>query len=216
MPEFRSPQERVQERIDAAVRGERGAQRRVVSYRVFEADAEPVDRLIPPHTRARGDMPDEDEVAGRMTRSGAPINAAAQMVEVDSGVLALIAAGADAGTTGTLCQQSRPIDGWPRVADSQSWARPGVTGTLSGFLGTRKIGGVQQMRVQYTLGHLRGKVTVNAQIHYEGPSPGDGRARVFLVPFTLEDGARRYLVVVFETAREVGDAASPMTRRPAA
>ena len=49
------------------------------------------------------------------------------------------------------------------------------------------------MRVQYTLGHLRGKVTVNAQIHYEGPSPGDGRARVFLVPFTLEDGARRYL-----------------------
>ena len=106
VPEFRSPQERVQERIDDAVRGARGAQRRVVSYRVFEADAEPVDRLIPPHTRARGDMPDEDEVAGRTTRTGAPINAAAQMVEVDSGVLALIVEGADAGTTGMLCHRA--------------------------------------------------------------------------------------------------------------
>ena len=111
VPEFRSPHERVQERIDDAVRGARGAQRRVVSYRVFEADAEPVDRLIPPHTRTRGDMPDEDEVAGRTVRTGAPINAAAQMVEVDSGVLELIVAGADTGTTGMLCQQRRQIDG---------------------------------------------------------------------------------------------------------
>ena len=171
-----------------------------MTYRIFEADAQAVDRLIPPDTRSRGDMPDADEVAGRQTRSGAPINAATQMAEVDADVIAQLAADADADSSGILCSQSRHVSWWPKVADSQSWARPGgATGGMGGFLGIRTVRGVQEVRIQYMLNQLQGSVSVNAQLYYEGPAPTNGRARVFLVPFALEDGARRYLVAAFET-----------------
>jgi tRNA A-37 threonylcarbamoyl transferase component Bud32 len=200
-PRFRAAQSVVQQNIDTAVRGNRASVRNVVRYSVFEADARAVDDLIPPHTRTRGDMPDEDEAAGRTTRTGAPINAAAQMAEVDAGVASDLAASADACTSGgVLASQRRSIGAWPRTADSQSWSRyGGVTGAITGFLGTRTVRGVPQIRAQYMLSHLRGSVSVNAQLYYEGRAPGEGRARVFLVPFALQDGARRYLVAAFET-----------------
>jgi|GEM_PF-6980133 predicted Ser/Thr protein kinase len=198
VPKFHDPQATIQDRIDAAVRGTRGTESRQVTYRVFEADAQAVDRLIPPDTRSRGDMPDADEVAGRQTRSGSPINAATQMAEVDAKVIAQLAADTDADSSGVLCSQSRHVNSWPKVADSQSWARPnGATGGMSGFLGIRTVRGVQEIRIQYMLAQLQGSVSVNTQLYYEGPAPSNGRARVFLVPFALSDGARRYLMAVF-------------------
>jgi len=190
-------------------------------YRVFEAEAAVVDRLIPPDTRGPGMMPSVKP----LTDFGHPVSernvgsfkmtvkegiTESQMAQISANTLqALI--DSVAAKPGLLKDQRRMVHSWPLVADSWSCslADTDFFGNCggTGFLGARRKNGVLQARIECSvsdgLDALRAQspLRVNSRILYEGAAPTNG-ALAFLVPLLRHDDVPRYLVCLFEITPE--------------
>jgi tRNA A-37 threonylcarbamoyl transferase component Bud32 len=205
--------------VSRAVRPESSASAEF-HYRVFEAEAAVVDRLIPPATRRPGVMPS----VRPLTRSGQPIShqrigdfqmtvqegrTESAMAEISSDTVQALVAGM-AARPGLVKDQRRMIYSWPMVADSWSYSRsdPALSGSCSGhgFLGVRRRNEVLQVRLECSVYDglivpgAQPPLSVHADILYEGKAPANG-ALAFLVPFLRQDSPPRYLVWLFEIAR---------------
>ena len=172
---------------------------RHIRNRVFECDAETVNRLVPPGVRAPVTIPE------KLSLGGATNGAVAESAEIDAGTLAslLPAAGAP---TGLLRDSTREVPWWPQVADTWGYANAdagrSITGGAGGFIGLRRQNGVLQLRTEYQVHHGGGEGTASSILFYEGNAAPAGRARVFFVPLTQKNGGSRYLVVTFEPVTE--------------
>lgn len=106
------------------------------------------------------------------------------------------------GMAELLLDRQNRVPWWPQVASSGSFSRPdGTGGGVSGFLGVRVRRGQIDLRVEHTLTYMpAGGEPVNAKLYYEGPAPGEGRARAFLIPFAGRNGDPRCLVALYTLA----------------
>jgi serine/threonine protein kinase len=173
--------------------------------RVFEADAEFVNSVVPLDTRESSTMPEDGSV-----RHGNLSSNPAEMAEISQDTLVSLLNN-DAEGVALLTENRRkvPFVFWPRLAQAMSYAGTNGVGSLGGFVGVKSERGKLRLRLEYRLTHLH-RSTVTSEIFYEGIAPQANRARVFLVPFTRTDGAARCLVAAFETgAAEQQDSATP-------
>lgn len=186
-------------------------------YRVFEAEAALVDRLIPADTRGPGVMPSVKP----LTDFGQPVSerqvgdfkmtvkvglTESQAAEIGAGTLRALLDGM-AAKPGLLKEQRRTIGSWPLVADSwsSSLADTNFFGSSggTGFLGARRKNGILQARMEGSVSHgldalhAQPPLGVYSRILYEGNAPTNG-ALVFLVPFLRHNDTPRYFVWLFE------------------
>lgn len=170
--------------------------------RVFEVDADLVDSLIPDISRDRGAMPDSklDTPASITRMVGSPLTSISQTAEIDPDVLAKLLTSGATGP-GILVDKQREVTWWPHLASTWGYSRVGEffgSGGATGTLGFRQHHGIAQLRVEYRVNHsLNTKLRADAEIIWEGAAPPSGRARAFFVPFSHQDGAARYLVIIF-------------------
>lgn len=186
-------------------------------YRVFEAEAALVDRLIPADTRRPGVMPSVKP----LTDFGQPVSerhvgdfkmtvkeglTESQVAEIGADTLRALLDGM-AAKPGLLKEQRRTIGSWPLVADSwsSSLADTNFFGSSggTGFLGARRKNGILQARMECSVSHgldalhAQPPLGVYSRILYEGNAPTNG-AVAFLVPFLRHNDTPRYFVWLFE------------------
>jgi len=174
-------------------------------YRVFEADAALVDKLIPPASRFTVSAP-SDEFTISLGGVG---YADAQAAKISRETLDSLLAGLSENH-GMLEEQSRGVgsDWWrPGLADSWNYSCSdlnGLTGSGDGrgFLGFGHFHGTDEIRVAYYVDHsldLSGhdSVNVHSKLFYQGDIPAS-HTLAFLAPFSRSDHSAHYLVVVFE------------------
>ncbi len=173
-----------------------------IHYRVFEAPAQLIDRLIPPTSRQSAELPDPDATP-KSDYSGSPFTASTQTVQVSDPLLLSIFHELHDGTLTALADGARHIDYWPRVADSWSYsfADPKLSGGGSGilFLGVRNEHSQLQLRVEGTVFHsINTAVGLQSYIMWHGNAPPPGTERLFLTPFTRKTGEAEYLIIAYE------------------
>jgi serine/threonine protein kinase len=158
--------------------------------RVFEADAAQVDRMVPAEQRRTE--------AGRGWETS----------EISPETLNLLLNGM-ASKPGLLVDRQRTFSGWPRVADSWTYAgtsqADGAIGGGAGFLGVRRKDALLQVRIDYKLEHKTNtRDPLNVHILYEGVTPQTG-ILAFIVPLAGKDVTARHLVLAFEAALRQAD-----------
>ena len=179
-----------------------------VRYRLFLVDAPVADRLVPSTTRERGDVADTGGGTEWM-RVKPPPNAATSTAEVSAAVLGeLLRTGNSGGEAPVLLAQSRRVTMWPRLADSQSFARAtphDITVSMGGFVGADPRFDPKRLRCEYAVTLLGRDTSFSGGIQYEGAAPAPGNARVFLMPVRI-GGAPKCLVIAFEVPPQITDA----------
>ncbi len=206
-------------------------------YRIFEAEATLVDRLIPPATRTPGVMlsvkpltdfgrPVSERQVGSFKMRVQEGITESQMAEINADTLRALLDGM-AAEPGLLTEQRRMIRSWPLVADSWGCSRADANFFGSsggpGFLGARRKNGVLQARIECSVSdgldarHAHPPLRVYSRILYEGNAPTNG-ALAFLVPFLRHNDVPRYLVCLFEITDKAAprSADTAFTRNPAA
>jgi len=155
-----------------------------IRYRVFEAPADIVDKVVPNANRSQLD------------------SSAYSVAQVSATDLELLLKSISA-RPGLLVDHSRRISWWPRIADSWSYSR--ADGTLlgggggAGFLGVRQKRGIREIRIEYDVTHsINTRETIQLKVLYEGAISGE--AIVLLKPFEREDGTRLVHVLAFEAS----------------
>ena len=203
-------------------------------WRVFEADAELVDRLIPAGQRQRGVQSNAKAYGKYNDYGGSKIvnngrNSFKVTVskgpEIDSWVAEI---GPDTLTAlldgigkkpGILADGTQTISGvwWPSGMPT-IWSYSQQDGENAGFyrdgsggsnLAIRQLEGRNEIRIEGEIHHqtdLSEFVGITSRFLYEGKAPQND-ALAFLVPFFRNDNSEHYLVVVYE----VGSAASKIT-----
>jgi len=200
-------------------------------YRVFEADAALVDKLIPvaqrqcvaPSDVNSNSQDDLDSGGQSMGNFSVATHGTkftdAQMAEISSDTFNTLL-NAIGEKPGLLADQSRTIFSnfwWPGLADTWSYSRSSDkllgNGGGTGVLGLRVRNGQKEIRIEYNVGHTidltgRGTVDLNSKIFYAGKIPQNG-ALAFLVPFFRKDDSAHYLVVVYEVGSNASTTKSP-------
>ena len=196
-------------------------------YRVFEADAALVDKLIPAAQKRSGVQPgvafsdhhgegfDSSAYVGDFSVSthGAIVTAS-QMAEISRATLDKLLGGIGE-KPGLLADQTRTVSsGWwdPGLADVwiYVWAVGGLAnhGGGTGFLGFRQGNGQDEIRIECFVNHDIDKTwrdlsagiplqPLQSRFSYEGRIPHSG-ALAFLVPYFRKDDSAHYLVVAYE------------------
>jgi hypothetical protein len=168
-----------------------------LNYHVFEADADMVDRQVPFDAREPGNA---------VPRTGVytlaqPYTAVAQMAEIEGALLTNLVdhAATNSGLLVTTTKKGEEIYQWR--PDAWSYNNGEVAGKGEGFCGMGRDTRSTRFRIRYRVSHNAGasaRYPVNAEISYEGPTPPQGSARAFFIPFSREQQAK-YLVIVFST-----------------
>jgi len=166
-----------------------------VRYRAFEADADLVDKLVPPDSRMNGDSPGGPQIVNRST------NVVPEMAEVDPVTLTALSNGMS-GSPGLLMDQQRdvPFALWPDLADAYSGGGRNWGIGIGGALGVRREHGGLQFHLKEQVTYNNAPASLCAELFYEGSAPPPGHARTFFIPFANNTGARKYLVVMFEVS----------------
>jgi predicted Ser/Thr protein kinase len=166
-----------------------------LNYRVFEADAALVDRLVPFDVREPGNALSS---TGLYTLAPS-YTAVAQMAEVDGAVLTarLQNAATNSGLLVNATKEGRGIYQWR--SDHWSYTNAQASGKGEGFCGMGHDMQSARFRIRYQVSHIANgsaRYPATAEISYEGRTPPQGKARAFFIPFGREQQAK-YLVIVF-------------------
>jgi len=202
-------------------------------YRVFEADAALVDRLIPAGQRQHGVQSTAkayvkygDYGGSKMVNNGTnsfkvTINKgpeiASWVVQISPETLAALLGGIG-NKPGILAEGTQTISGvwWPRGMPT-IWTYIQQDGVLSGsgdgaiYLAIRRLNGQNEIRIEGEIHHstdLNEIVGVTSKFLYEG-NASQGGALTFLVPFFRKDNSEHYLVVVYEVDHKASATVAP-------
>jgi hypothetical protein len=196
------------------------AARAQIHTRVFEADANLVDELVPGPTRTTAQIQDSKEALriepSKAAQTAHAISRAAQTAEISAEVFArLLEDGAN--PPGVLDEEVREGAWWPKVATNSHYMRHGEVaggGNLDGFLGLWRDKGVLQLRVEYNGMHGMNSAYQVVTIVGEGRAPQPEAARVFFIPVSRTDGTARYLIIAVEVGNGTENAGGlPNVRR---
>jgi len=202
-------------------------------YRVFEADAALVDKLIPADQRMNGVSPTAKFLSqgvgdGRDFQSVGNFSVAthgyaftdSQVAEISPDTLQLLLAGI-ADKPGMLADQTDTISGvwWPDgTAGNWNYIRQDGVALLEGdgliALAYRHSNAQDEIRIEGAVNEDSnlmqggGNPGVHAKFLYEGNVPQND-ALAFLVPFFRKDNSAHYLVVVYEIGNLVNMANAP-------
>jgi len=202
-------------------------------YRVFEADAALVDKLIPAGQRKNGVSPTA-KFSSQGVGEGGDVKSAgnfsvatsgyaftySQVAEISPDTLqALLSSIGE--KPGVLADQTREVSGvwWPNgIGATWLYTRPDAAGFSSGnggiSLAYRHSNGQDEIRIEgavHQTGNLSlpgGNTDFHAKFLYEGNAPQNS-ALAFLVPFFQKDNSAHYLVVVYEIGNMVYTADAP-------
>jgi hypothetical protein len=164
-----------------------------VRYRVFEANASLVDRLIPAALREDG--------FNRASRTGdaAAARGKAQTAELDETTVGTLYANASTNSGFLADKRLAGMEVWS--ARGEAWNYSGQSGSGSGRGGLRLTDKNHsiQLGARYQVSHKSTGTPspVAAEISYQGEAPPPECARAFMLPFT-HDGRDVYLVIAFE------------------
>jgi hypothetical protein len=154
----------------------------VIRYKIFEAPATLVDRIVPAVNRA-------------------PIEGSTYLLA--QGTQADLTALQDGMVTGSglLVDHSRRIYFWPKQADAWTYAwsdeKSVGWGTGAGFLGVRSKGRRHEIRIEYRVGHdINSREPIQSKLTYEGPLSNS--VLIALMPFQRTDGEAVVHVIAFQ------------------
>jgi predicted Ser/Thr protein kinase len=198
-------------------------------YRVFEADAPLVDRLIPAAQRKPGIQPGVKSYIGNInstteTSNGGFSTTTHGHAETDSCAAEISAAILNVLLDGTgkkpgvLADETQNISGvwWPQGMVT-GWLYSHQEGGLvtigngTASLAVKQTDGQDEIRIEGEMTHtidLNPDQVIASKFLYEGNAPQNG-ALAFLVPFFRKKNSAHYLVVVYEIGNMVNTADAP-------
>jgi len=179
-----------------------------LNYKVFETDAGAVDRLVPLDLREPGNSLSS---AGVYTLAQ-PYTAVAQMAEIEDAVLTnlLEQAFTNSGLLVNATRKGTEIYQWR--SDTWSYDNSEASGKGEGFCGMGRDRQSMRFRIRYRVSHNASnsaRYPISAEISYEGPTPPQGKARAFFIPFS-RDQQSKYLAIAFGAKAASQDTNEPV------
>jgi serine/threonine protein kinase len=167
-----------------------------LNYQVFEADADIVDHLIPFDAREPG----KSITAAGVYTLAPSYTAAAQTAEIDNALLSALIeqAATNSGILVNATKKGEEIYEWR--PDTWTYTNADVSGRGEGFCGMGRNMRSTVFRISYKVIHNvsgNARYPLSAEISYEGPTPPEGKARAFVIPFS-RDQHSKYLVIAFD------------------
>jgi hypothetical protein len=183
--------------------------------RIFEADQQLVDKLIPIEQRRPGVVEDPNRpspIIRNKTPAAKHNLVDSQVADIDRQTLESLLAGIPA-KSGLLLDDQRPASGnwWnPGLADTWVYIKhrsPTDTGIGGGFFGFRRTNDVTEIRIDYSdVRHQINGLPVESRFLYEGKLSESGLL-AGLVPL---NASAQYLVAVFELRERNTPGAAPL------
>lgn len=154
----------------------------VIRYKVFEAPANLVDRIVPAVNRTP--MEGSTYLLAQGTQ--------ADLTALQNGMLT---------DSSLLVDHSRRIYFWPKEADTWSYSRADGKlvggGTGAGFLGVRSKGGRHEIRIEYRVGHsINTREPIHSKLAYEGALSNS--VMIALMPCPRTDGEAVVHIIAFQ------------------